>query len=257
MKSNDIHVCAFPKSGITYLGFLLVAARLRHNGIALVPTQYNIDFLLIDFNKMSKLPPGSIWRDGIGDLFKIHNPFVLVPNAVYLLRNPVDTLRSYFHFRRQLGSNDSAKSFLLGPEGISAWTHHVKSWLLENRNASQSLFVAEYENVLADPRDELRALGGQLGLEFSEDTLDFALHVADIQRMRDMEASFAARNPVYAQFNLNFVRKTDRREVEDLTPELVDLIRTQAQPVYEQAKNRLAEARKANQRSSKRECKVR
>ena len=37
MKSNDIHICAFPKSGITYFGFLLAAARLRHNGMALVP----------------------------------------------------------------------------------------------------------------------------------------------------------------------------------------------------------------------------
>jgi hypothetical protein len=248
MKSNDIHVCAFPKSGITYFGFLLVAARLRHNGIALSPTMYNIDFLLIDIHKMSNVAPGSIWRDGIGDLFKTHNPFFLVPNAVYLLRNPVDTLRSYFHFRRQLGSTDSPQAFLLGQEGIAAWIHHVKSWLLDNRNASQSLFVAEYEDVLADPHGELRALGEQLGLQFSDDTLDFAVQAAGIQRMREVESSFAARNPVYAQFNLNFVRKADKRDVDDITPELVKLIHTHAQPVYDQAKSRLAEARKANQR---------
>jgi hypothetical protein len=248
MKSNDIHVCAFPKSGITYFGFLLAAARLRHNGIALMPTMYNIDFLLIDIHKMSSVEPGSIWRDGVGDLFKTHNPFFPVPNAVYLLRNPVDTLRSYFHFRRQLGSNDSAQAFLLGPEGIAAWIHHVKSWLLDNRTASQSLFVTEYETVLADPRGELRALAEQLGLEFSDETLDFAVQAAGIQRMRDVEASFAAHNPVYAQFNLSFVRKADRRDVDDITPELVKLIHTHAQPVYEQVKTRLAEAREANQR---------
>lgn len=248
MKTNDIHVCAFPKSGITYFGFLLVAARLKHNDIALLPTMYNIDFLLIDIHKMSNSSPGSLWRDGLGDLFKTHGPFIPVPNAVYLLRNPVATLRSYFHFRRQLGSTDSARDFLLGPEGIAAWIQHVKSWLLDNRNASQSLFVTEYEDLQANPKAELRALAEQWGLEFSPSTLDFAVQAASLDRMRTVEASFAARNPVYAQFNLDFVRKSDSRAVDDITPELVDLINTHAQPVYEAAKSKLAAARTMGQR---------
>lgn len=246
MKSNDIHICAFPKSGITYFGFLLTAARLRHNDIALMPTMYNIDFLLIDVHKMSNAMPGSIWRDGVGDLFKTHAPYLNVPNAVYLLRDPVATLRSYFHFRRQLGATESARDFLMGQEGIAAWIQHVKSWLLDNRNASQSLFVTEYEILLANPRAELHALGTQWGLDFSDDTLQFALEAASLQRMRKIEASFAAHNPVYARFNLNFVRKTDDRNVDDITPELIALIETHARPVYEQAMNRLLQARAAH-----------
>jgi hypothetical protein len=247
MKSNDIHICAFPKSGITYFGFLLAAARLRHNGIALMPTMYNIDFLLIDVHKMANASPGSIWRDGVGDLFKTHSPYLDVPNAVYLLREPVATLRSYFHFRRQLGSTDSAQDFLTGPEGIGAWIQHVKSWLLDNRNASQSLFVTEYEILLADPRAELRALAAQWGLDFSDDTLNYAVEAASLDRMRKIETSFAAHNPVYAQFNLDFVRKTGDRNVGDITPDLVALIKTHAQPVYEQARGRLAQARSIGQ----------
>jgi sulfotransferase family protein len=248
MKTNDIHVCAFPKSGITYFGFLLVAARLKHNGIALTPTMYNIDFLLIDIHKMSNVAPASLWHDGLGDLFKTHGPFMAVPNAVYLLRNPLDTLRSYFHFRRQLGSTDSARDFLSGPEGITAWVNHVKSWLLDNRNASQSLFVTEYEDLQANPHAELRALAAQWGLEFAPDTLDFAVQAASLERMRTLEAAFVSRNPVYAQFNLDFVRKSDSRAVDDITPELVGLIKAHAQPVYEVAKSKIAAARKAGQR---------
>ena len=251
MKTNDIHVCAFPKSGITHFGFLLVAARLRHNGIALMPTMYNIDFLLIDIHKMTNVSPGSIWRDGLGDLYKTHGPLLPVPNVVYLLRNPLDTLRSYFHFRRQLGSRDSAQDFLTGPEGIAAWITHVKSWLLDNRNASQSLYVTEYESLQANPRAELRALAEQLGLEFSDDTLDFAVRAAGIERMRAVEASFVARNPVYARFNLDFVRKNDRRKVDDMTPELVNLINAGAGPVYELARTMLANARAASQQGSR------
>jgi hypothetical protein len=249
MKTNDIHVCAFPKSGVTFFGFLLVAARLRHNGIALLPTMYNIDFLLIDTHKMAGVTPAGIWHDGIGDLFKTHDPYAPVPNAVYLLREPVATLRSYFHFRRQLGSRDSAREFLLGPEGIAAWVRHVKSWLIDNHNASQSLFVTEYEALRADPGTELRLLGRQLGLEFSAAAVDAAVAACSIERMRDLEASYVARNPVNARFELQFVRTGDQRVVEDITPELLDLINTHTQPVYEAARSRLRSVPAASRRA--------
>ena len=239
MKTNDIHVCAFPKSGITFFGFLLVAARLRHNGIALLPTMYNIDFLLIDTHKMAGVASGSIWRDGVGDLYKTHNPYFAVPNVVYLLREPVATLRSYFHFRRQLGARETVDEFLAGPEGIAAWVRHVKSWLLDNRNASQSVFVTEYERLRGDPARELRALGAQLGLEFSAATIEFALAAAGIERMRESEAAFVERNPVYAQFELEFVRRGEQRRVDEFTPELIASIRTHAQPYYETARSRV------------------
>jgi hypothetical protein len=243
MRTNDIYVTAFPKSGITYLGFLLVAARLRHNGMTLVPTMYNIDFLLIDTHKMQGVAPASIWRDGVGELYKTHNPFVSVPNVIYLLREPVATPRSYFHFRRQLGAKQTAKEFVTGPEGLAAWIQHLRSWLIDNRNPSQSIFVTEYEQLQADPGAELRGIGEQLGLSFTNETIDFATRMAGIERMRASEAAFTARNPVYAQFDLQFVRKDSSRSVADFTPELIELIRSQAQPVYGLARSRLGAGR--------------
>jgi hypothetical protein len=242
MRTNDILVSAFPKSGITFFGFLLVAARLRHNGMALRPTLYNIDFLLIDVHKMQGHQPASIWHDGIGDLYKTHDRFAKVPNVIYVLRDPVDTMRSYFHFRRRLGTNESVAAFLAGPHGIDGWIAHVRSWLVDNRAAEQSVFVTLYEYLVAQPRDELRAVGEQLGLEFSDETLDYAVEAASLQSMRASEAGFVARNPVNAQFALEFVRPTEHRAVEGFTPDLVESIRTRAQPIYEQIKSRLGPA---------------
>jgi hypothetical protein len=241
MKTNDIHICAFPKSGITYLGFMLVAARLHHSGMKLVPTMYNIDFLMIDTHKMGSIEPADIWSDGIGNLYKTHAPFFKVPNAIYLLREPVAALRSYFHFRRQLGARESVRDFLQGPDGIAAWVGHVRSWLLENLDASRSVFVTDYERLMSDPAAELRALGGQLGLPFSDETVNAALEASSLARMRQAEACFAARNPVYARFGLQFVRPGESRSVEEITPELIGLIRTHAQPIYEEARSHLRE----------------
>jgi len=242
MKSNDIYICAFPRSGITYLGFLLTAARLHHNAIALRPTMYNIDFLLIDTNKMRNATIASIWRDGIGDFLKTHSAHVAVPNAVYLIRSPVDTLRSYFHFRRQLGSPDPVTDFLRGEEGVRAWIKHVRSWLLDNRSPTQSLFVLDYDELFADPKPQLSALGAQLGIQFSDESLNFALEVTSLDRMRQAEASFRARNPVNARLNLNFVRPGAKRQVEELTAEHISMIEADAGPVYRQVKQSLAAA---------------
>jgi len=240
MKTNDIYVCTFPRSGITYLGFLLTAARLHHNGIALQPTMYNIDFLLIDTNRMRSASIASIWRDGVGDFLKTHSAFVAVPNVVYLIRSPVDTLRSYFHFRRQLGSQDSMAEFLQGEDGMRAWVRHVRSWLLDNRSASQSLFVIDYDQLFAHPKQQLMALAEQLGIRFSEESLNFALQVTSLECMRRAEASFRARNPVNARFNLNFVRPGEKRRVDEFTAEHISMIEERAGPVYAEVLQSLA-----------------
>jgi hypothetical protein len=239
VKTNDIYICAFPKSGITYFSFLLAAARLRHNKIAMVPTIYNIDFLVIDIHKMGNTPPGEIWHDGLGNFFKNHKGFSALPNVVFLLRDPVDTLKSYYHFRKRLGSADTVLDFLAGPEGIQAWTQHARSWLLDNRLASQSIFVTQYESVLADPAAELRLLANQFGITFSEETIAFSVAAAGIENMRRLEKEFTDRNPVYRQFDLDFVRKTERREIEGFTPEVIALIETHTRPVYEAIKARI------------------
>jgi Sulfotransferase domain len=239
MRTNDILVAAFPKSGITYFGFLLTAARLHYNGLALRPTMYNIDFLLIDTHKMAGRQPGSIWRDGIGDLYKTHDRLAKLPNVIYVLRDPVETLRSYYHFRRQLGTRESVAEFLAGPHGIEAWSGHVRSWLIDNRAAEQSVFVTLYESLVARPRDELRALGGQLGLEFSPEALDYAVATASLEGMRASEAAFVARNPVNARFALEFVRPGGQREVEGFTPPLIESISVRARPLYDEVRSRL------------------
>jgi hypothetical protein len=240
MKTNDIYLCSFPKSGVTFFSFLFAAARLRFNGIAMKPTMYNIDYLVVDTHKMAGVPTGSVWRDGFGDLYKSHNPFFAVPNVIYVLRNPIDALRSYHHFRRQLGATDSALQFLGGPEGAGAWIRHVRSWLLDNRTATQSIFVTQYEDLLADPRGELRALGAQLGIEFDDATIEFAVEAARIERMRADEDAYARRNPVYAQFNLEFVRKGEARAAAEFTPQLIAAVEPHVMPVYEMARARIA-----------------
>jgi Sulfotransferase domain len=247
MKTNDITVCAFPRSGITYLGFLLTTARLLHNRIDLRPTFYNIDWLLIDTHKMSGCATASIWKDGLGDLYKTHSKWgvqAVPPNVIYLLRNPVDTLASYFHFLQRVEHlNASMEQFLNSSVGIQGWIDHVKSWLIDNHNASQSLYLLDYEKLLNDPEEELWQLWCQLGLPVSGRHVNEAAVYSRIEHMRELERTFVESNPVYAHVNLEFVRplrggnsEEPCRFVEEMTLECIELIQHRTRDIYNAAR---------------------
>jgi hypothetical protein len=51
-----------------------------------------------------------------------------------------------------------------------------------------------------------------------------------------LESSFTNRNPVYRRFALDFVRKTNRREIDGFSKEMIDLIEVQTREVYDAAK---------------------
>lgn len=239
MRTNDILITAFPRSGITFLGFLLTAARLHLNRIPLVPTFYNIDFLLIDRHKMANLMPGpSIWKDGIGDLFKYHGNNVpgqsIFPNVIYLLRNPVDALSSYYQFRQRLGVTESVDDFLNGPHGIGAWNTHVHSWLLDNANVTQSIHVVQYEELQVHPHNELEKLGRNLGWSLNDDSINAGVRASSLESMRRNEQDFARRNPVYARRQLEFVRPHSDREVPEFTLDHIQTVRRETRATYEQ-----------------------
>jgi hypothetical protein len=232
LKSNDVFLCSYPKSGVTFLSFLLAAARLHHGGHKIIPTFYNIDFLIQDVHKLSHIAPGVSWGDCLGTFYKCHDPFFNVPNVIYLLRNPVDTLKSYFTFRRKLGSKDSLHEFLEGPEGIPGWLQHLESWIVKNSNASQSICMIEYESLTTNPKAVLQSLGRQLGLIFSDETADFAVRVSSIEQMRLAEDTFSLLNPVYSKYNLDFVRREATRSVDEFSATICDLIVSKTRNTY-------------------------
>lgn len=205
MKSNDIYVAAYPKSGITWLSFLLATARLRYNNMAMLPTFYNIDWLVIDSHKMGELEYANIWNDGMGNFIKTH-AHVPAANAIYLLRNPYDTLKSYYHFEKRVGGAKDIDSFL--KVRCSQWCDHVRNWLIDSRYYSQSLYLIEYENLSSA---SVCALGMMLGFNWR---LGDNSKICDRKSMRDSELWFAKNNPVYARYEIDFVREGNKREVE-------------------------------------------
>jgi sulfotransferase family protein len=178
---------------------------------------------VIDSHKMQGKDYAHIWDDGMGDFIKTHDAFKAVPNVIYLLRNPYDTLKSYYHFERQLGNQQSIGAFL--EMRIPEWVRHVKSWLIDNKNPTQSIYLIEYEEL--SPKT-FYALALRLGFEWDA---NYAFGYANQQAMRNEEQWFAQHNPVYRRFELEFVRKGSVREVEGFET-YRELIKKRTQETY-------------------------
>jgi hypothetical protein len=241
MRTNDITLAAFPKSGITYLSFLLASARCLINKTTIQPTWYNIDWLVIDTHKMGNRPRGRVWEDGVGDFLKTHAAApVNAPNVIYLLRNPFDTLKSYYHFTC---ASDKDPNAVRSPElfarmGVIEWNNHVASWLLDPSpaRASQSLHLVTYEELLADSGAVLMRLLYALGFQGMDSKIgvDLAARAARysaIDSMRGYEQAFANYNPLYRRFNLEFVRTGGAREVPEFDSQK-DYILEHCGPIY-------------------------
>jgi hypothetical protein len=243
MKSNDIIVAAFPKSGVSYLGYLLTTARLHHNKMTLRPNFFNIDFLLIDESKMQKTEYVNVFNDGLGCFIKTHavRDKVNAPSAIVLIREPFATLRSYYHFRRQFaGAKDTPRQFLEGPHGISAWLAWMASWT--SGNASQSLHFVDYDRLVKDTRRELFEISEGLGAWWELDSIGEALRWATLDNMRGLEHDFAMHNPVYQKFNLEFIRPGDSREVEGFGEGLRSVVDSRCKGVYDSVLTQFAKA---------------
>jgi hypothetical protein len=206
-RHDDLYLVEFPKSGVTWLCFLMANANLLLSGDEKRQvTFFNVDAFIPDINASPHLADPMTALPGFR-IIKSHAPLNLdYPRVFYLVRDPRDVMASYHAFLNQTGWFEGPLDRLIGhPEfGIAAWIRHVVGWL-DNVPASRSFALLRYEDLLADTTKELAALYRLLGFDISGETVAQAVERSAIERMRGDEAESRARHPNRSK--LEFVRK--------------------------------------------------
>jgi Sulfotransferase domain len=198
------YIAAFPKSGITYLNFMLFHALFDrpqdarlidsdyifdvHESLARVPAQGEVPcYLKVHFSYSSGIP----LRDRAA-------------RAVYLLRDPVDVMMSVWDFKHLTGEDGLLD--VLPPQhdamfqrfcqhwlttgGLiypwaGSWKANVASWLDQT---DLPLLVVRYEQLKAKPFEELRRILSFLGREASDAHVAAAVEAGKPENMRKLEA---------------------------------------------------------------------
>ncbi|MBY5163597.1 sulfotransferase domain-containing protein [Salsipaludibacter albus] len=186
VERDDVYLAHYPKSGSTWLRFLLVT---------LARPDAQPDFAVV----RDLLPPvtnpgrGLVLPDG-GRFVHSHElpgpRIVRTRRVLYLVRDPRDVCVSYFFHARRDGWSGGfdrfLRLFLAGEVGNwGSWAAHARSGLALGDD--RDLVVLRYEDLLADTRTTLARVAAWLGLPSDHEQLAPAVEASSRRRMRAKE----------------------------------------------------------------------
>lgn len=146
---NDVFVASYPRSGNTWLRFLLYEA-LTSDTAEFEKVNRDVP----DIGRQSKAKP--ILAGG-GRLIKTHEPYrVEYRKAIYVIRDARDVALSEYAYEKAWGRistsfDDFLKLFLCGKvNGYGPWHDHVNSWLGSPIKANGGLLVVSFSDMRKD-----------------------------------------------------------------------------------------------------------
>jgi Sulfotransferase domain len=193
-----VSLSAFPKSGVTYLSFLLFHS--------LFSDDCNIHELELKYIIDIHAYPNARFANPQGPrLIKSHFPYRpdlpavgLTKKAIYLIRDPIDVMMSVWDFERLIkGSARGTESAefrayvrhwlesggLYVPE-FGSWLQHVRSWLGQT---AIPVHLVSYRNLVDMPEVELAAILGFLGITVPLDRQRIAIERSSMKSMAALE----------------------------------------------------------------------
>jgi hypothetical protein len=187
---NDVFIVGYPKSGNTWMQYLLAAAF------------YGIDLQTAPDALIQDLAPDVHFKRFYKRYFPVtffKSHFLPRPDyrkVVYLLRDGRDAMVSYRHYLEALCGEklDFLKLVQSGDKFFPCkWHEHVAQWLANPHSAQ--MITVRYEELKKDPVSQLRRIGGFAGLACPPGVLERAAQNSSFAAMQAREASFAWENP--------------------------------------------------------------
>ncbi|MEW5769959.1 MAG: sulfotransferase domain-containing protein [Pseudomonadota bacterium] len=193
-----VYLCSFPKSGRTWLRYLLAH-------------YLNLRFQLglsIDFRTFFQLIPHDILDEekgvGVYDYYDdTRFPLVLASHdafsedkfglkkIVFLLRSPLDTVVSRYFQHARVFTDDrswkgSIKEFIRSEKGIAAYCTHLNSWA-DFLAGNRSVHILSYEAMHRDIVGSVRGVLEFMGIPIEEGNLAQAISLSSFEAMQEVE----------------------------------------------------------------------
>jgi estrone sulfotransferase len=209
IRQSDVFVCSYPKSGTTWLGYL-IAQTLRRDD----------DNTRMGLNSFTKYVPDVnllyTKRGSLAQYNEMADPRFLLchamcdehmPKVVYVIRDPRDTMVSYWHYRKFLSPdfNLPLADFLTSKDHWPCdWDEHVTSWLLPQSHPH--LLLVRYEDMHKDAAAVLRRVLEFAGVQQTAARIEAAVEASRFENMRAAEERFGVIGKAGDE-NERFVRK--------------------------------------------------
>ncbi len=182
-NTDDVFVGEYPKSGITWLRFLLYEALTRRPA-----TWPDVNRTIID------RPYAAPVLSGGGRVIPTHEPYrSRYHKAVYLVRDARDVVSSEYTFEKALGLftgdlDAFVRAFLAGKvNAYGAWQKHVTSWLDAADAGKVELLVVRYEDLRVNAEAKLAEIVRFYGERPEPAVIHAAVENNSLENMRAKE----------------------------------------------------------------------
>lgn len=231
---DDLYLVSFPKSGVTWLSFLMANIHLQCSRLDATATFFNLESYIPDIHLTRSLKDSILTFPGFR-IIKSHseyNPFYR--RIIYLMRDPKDVMVSYYYFMKKLGWFNGSISELIRSKsyGIDAWCRHTQSWL-NKTHAFQQINVIKYEDMKREPRKVLDRVYSILGFKLPQIILDEAIDRSAFDEMKKNE-EYCIKWKLSSPKGYSFMRKGITGDFKsELTEADVDYIQNKAKHLLE------------------------
>jgi Sulfotransferase domain len=200
-RPTDVFVGSYPRSGSTWLRFMLLEILAgQASGFA------NTNEMLPDIGKHEA---GAPVLPGSGRLIKTHEPFrAEYKRAIYLVRDPRDVALSEFAYQKALGlAQDDfdvyVKRFLQGGVNpFGSWIDHATSWMGAADAGRARILHLNFEELKQKPQEQLGRIVDFLEMPEVRGRIPAAIENNSLARMKEKEKA----NPQRASANGRFIR---------------------------------------------------
>lgn len=181
MAPNDTLLASYPRSGSTWLRFLLFEC----------VTGQPANFSSVDTYGSWK-GPGVL--PGGGRLISTHERYCDIDRkVVYLARDPRSIIMSEYRLRQRQGTADGdfdafVPLFVKGKAGpFGSWNNHVDFWMSSPPSYRGHLHLVRYEDLRASPEECLAEIVVFLGMPVDDALITRAVDNNTLDRMRSKE----------------------------------------------------------------------
>ena len=177
---DDVFITSYPKSGNTWVRFLLANALHPDRGVNF----HSIQDLVPEVGKSeedNRFPP-------YPRLLKSHAPYKEeYGRTIYILRDGRDVYVSYYYYL-QKDKSMSFDEFLIDTDHWpSTWGEHVEGWL-DAYDRGESVLLVRYEDLKTSPETELNRMLSFIGIDsISQGKIYQAVANSSFESMRQIE----------------------------------------------------------------------
>ena len=194
VRPTDVFISSYPRSGTTLTQWILYL--LAHDE---QPDPAHLTKVSPWFERslaIGELTGSDLERFPSPRVFKSHLPRQWLPDGaryIYVERDGLDVLVSYFHFyRAYLGFDGSLdefhRRFMDGRVQYGSWFEHVAGW--RERASDPDVLIVRYEDMLSDRKASIERMVEFLGWERDERCVDRAVIESSFDAMKRRESVF-------------------------------------------------------------------